>query len=277
MVPTQKRHSSTIHIAAAPAAMKPVTMAGEAMKPSEKAKPEIEFARPRILSSARLLSRGPRVGAKKISPNPNRALKASTPATRAAGTLGSADSPNRAQAAAVTIFDLKMLATIGEVKVTGAAPTQIIFDPATKLVFTLNRRGYSMTAIDAMAGTVAGTIDTLESTRREQLLFYRETQLPAGSYTVEVIAHDELDGKTSIHTSSLGIAASGEVGDSDPLQAMEDALRTFGADEIIISTHPEGRSHWLERGIVEKARERFAVPITHVVVDLERDREKIHR
>ena len=70
---------------------------------------------------------------------------------------------NRAQAAAVTIFDLKMLATIGEVKVTGAAPTQIIFDPATKLVFTLNRRGYSMTAIDAMAGTVAGTIDTLDS------------------------------------------------------------------------------------------------------------------
>ena len=73
---------------------------------------------------------------------------------------------------------------------------------------------------------------------------------------------------------SLGIDASGEVGDGDPLQAMEDALRTFGADEIIISTHPEGRSHWLERGVVEKARERFAVPITHVVVDLER--EEIH-
>ena len=54
---------------------------------------------------------------------------------------------------------------------------------------------------------LSGTIDTLESTRREQLLFYRETQLPAGSYTVEVIAHDELAGKTSIHTSSLGIAA----------------------------------------------------------------------
>ena len=50
---------------------------------------------------------------------------------------------------------------------------------------------------------------------------------------------------------------------------MEDAVRLFGPDEIIISTHPEGRSHWLERGIVEAARERFAVPITHVVVDLE--------
>ena len=68
---------------------------------------------------------------------------------------------------------------------------------------------------------------------------------------------------------SDGIQAEGEVGDGDPLQAIEDALRTFGADEIVISTHPEGRSHWLERDIVGAARERFAVPITHVVVDLE--------
>jgi hypothetical protein len=66
-----------------------------------------------------------------------------------------------------------------------------------------------------------------------------------------------------------GVAASGEVGDGDPLQAIEDALRTFGADEIVISTHPEGRSNWLERNVVGSARERFDVPITHVVVDLE--------
>ena len=72
-----------------------------------------------------------------------------------------------------------------------------------------------------------------------------------------------------------GIEARGEVGDGDPLQAMEDALRTFGADEIIISTHPEGRSHWLERGVVTGAKERFAVPITHVVVDLEAEREEV--
>jgi nucleotide-binding universal stress UspA family protein len=66
-----------------------------------------------------------------------------------------------------------------------------------------------------------------------------------------------------------GVDAKGEVGDAEPLQAMEDALRLFGADEIIISTHPEGRSHWLEKGIVDAAKQRFAVPITHVVVDLE--------
>jgi GABA permease len=65
-----------------------------------------------------------------------------------------------------------------------------------------------------------------------------------------------------------GIDASGEVGDGDPLQAIEDALRTFAPDELVISTHPEGRSNWLERGVVEGARERFALPVTHVVVDL---------
>ena len=69
-----------------------------------------------------------------------------------------------------------------------------------------------------------------------------------------------------------GIDARGEVGDGDPLQAIEDALRTFGADEIIVSTHPAGRSNWLEHGVVDQARKRFAVPITHVVVDLEAER-----
>ena len=69
-----------------------------------------------------------------------------------------------------------------------------------------------------------------------------------------------------------GIAARGQVGDSEPLQAIEDALRTFGANEIVISTHPPGRSNWLEQDLVEKARERFAVPITHVVVDLQSEK-----
>jgi hypothetical protein len=86
-------------------------------------------------------------------------------------------------------------------------------------------------------------------------------------------AAQERLGESLAKLSEAGVEARGEVGDGDPLQAMEDALRTFGADEIIISTHPAGRSNWLERGVVERARERFAVPITHVVVDLERERQ----
>jgi len=70
-----------------------------------------------------------------------------------------------------------------------------------------------------------------------------------------------------------GVTVRGDIGDADPMQAMEDALRLFAANEVILSTHPLGRSHWLERGVVERARERFPIPITHVVVDLERESE----
>ena len=66
-----------------------------------------------------------------------------------------------------------------------------------------------------------------------------------------------------------GVRARGEVGDSDPNVAIEDALREFPADEVIISTHPPDRSRWLERGVVERARGEVDLPITHVIVDLD--------
>jgi hypothetical protein len=62
-----------------------------------------------------------------------------------------------------------------------------------------------------------------------------------------------------------GIEAQGEIGDADPIQAIEDALRTFGGSEIIISTHPPGQSNWLERGVVSRARELYPLPIAHVI------------
>jgi GABA permease len=83
-------------------------------------------------------------------------------------------------------------------------------------------------------------------------------------------AQERLDASL-VSMRAAGLDAQGEIGDGDPIQAMEDAIRTFRPDELIVSTHPEGRSHWLERGVVEKARERFAVPLTHVVVDLDAD------
>lgn len=85
-------------------------------------------------------------------------------------------------------------------------------------------------------------------------------------------AQDRLD-ESLASMREAGIAATGEIGDGDPIQAIEDAMRTFSPDELIISTHPAGRSHWLERGVVERARERFAIEITHVVVDLGPDQD----
>lgn len=77
-------------------------------------------------------------------------------------------------------------------------------------------------------------------------------------------AHERLAAAVSeLH--SRGVNARGEVGDAEPLHAIEDALVNFDADEILLSTHPPGRSHWLEKGLVEQARERFEAPVTHLV------------
>jgi GABA permease len=73
---------------------------------------------------------------------------------------------------------------------------------------------------------------------------------------------------------AVGIEARGEVGDLDPLVAIEDGVRAFHPDEIVISTHPAGKSNWLERGIVSAVRERFDLDVTHVVVDLEARAER---
>ncbi len=68
---------------------------------------------------------------------------------------------------------------------------------------------------------------------------------------------------------AAGIRATGLVGDSDPLRAVEDVLRLYPADQLVIATHPEERSNWLARDIVERSREKFGRPVVHIVVDLE--------
>jgi hypothetical protein len=67
-----------------------------------------------------------------------------------------------------------------------------------------------------------------------------------------------------------GFVASGEVNAEGPLTALEDELRSFGPEEVLISTHTPERSNWLEAGVVERAREELDIPVAHVVVDLER-------
>ena len=60
-----------------------------------------------------------------------------------------------------------------------------------------------------------------------------------------------------------GIDAAGDTGESDPLQALEDSLVTFEADEILLCTHRGGKRNWLEEGIVDDAKARFDVPVRH--------------
>ena len=57
------------------------------------------------------------------------------------------------------------------------------------------------------------------------------------------------------------------VGDSDPVKAIEDALRSFPADEVIIATSADEDAGWLEKGSAETTLARFSLPVTHLVVE----------
>ena len=73
--------------------------------------------------------------------------------------------------------------------------------------------------------------------------------------------------RTVAALAAAGVTARGEVGSDDPIQAADDALREFPADEIIFATHPDDRANWKERGVVEIARGRYDLPVAHVAVD----------
>jgi hypothetical protein len=62
-----------------------------------------------------------------------------------------------------------------------------------------------------------------------------------------------------------GVDAAGDTGESDPLLALQDALQTCDADEIVLFTHRGGEMNWLEGGLVEEARERFDAPVQRLV------------
>ena len=73
--------------------------------------------------------------------------------------------------------------------------------------------------------------------------------------------------ETAERLGDAGIDAAGDTGESDPLQAIEDALVTFDANEIVICTHHGAKRNWLEEGLVDDAKKRFEVPVRHFEFD----------
>jgi hypothetical protein len=97
---------------------------------------------------------------------------------------------------------------------------------------------------------------------REGYVVYQDTRRAA--------ARRRLD-KALADLREAGIAADGFVVDADPVDAVRDALAQLEppVDEIIVSTHPEQKSGWLRRDVVERIHDLAgAIPVEHVVVDL---------
>ena len=73
-----------------------------------------------------------------------------------------------------------------------------------------------------------------------------------------------------------GIRALGEIGDSDPLAAAEDALREFVADEVLIVAHADDQARWFEDGLFERAQEELRPALCMVTVRRESDEREPH-
>jgi hypothetical protein len=78
---------------------------------------------------------------------------------------------------------------------------------------------------------------------------------------------EEVQKETVERLDDAGIDAAGGTGEEDPLLALQDALVTYDADEIVLFTHTGGKRNWQEEGLVEQAKERFDAPVRHMVVD----------
>jgi hypothetical protein len=65
-------------------------------------------------------------------------------------------------------------------------------------------------------------------------------------------------------SAAAGQEVTGEVGDAEPLMAIQDAITRGGYEEIIISTLPLGVSRWLKLDLISKARA-LGLPVTHVL------------
>jgi hypothetical protein len=63
-----------------------------------------------------------------------------------------------------------------------------------------------------------------------------------------------------------GVAATGGVGDPDPVQAAQDALREAPADEVLIFERESEQARWFEEGLFDRARESLQPPLRMVVM-----------
>jgi hypothetical protein len=129
--------------------------------------------------------------------------------------------------------------------------------------------------------TVAGKslTDALERRAREEgplrVTVVCPVNQPREGYVVyettrRTAARRRLD-KTLELLRSHGIPSDGYVVEADPVDAVRDAFRQLEPppDEIVVSTHPQERSGWLRRNVVDRIRGAAGnIPVEHVVVDL---------
>lgn len=137
--------------------------------------------------------------------------------------------------------------------------------PATSILLVANETLTGGSVIDtlrrrAAEGPIRVSVVAPVSSPRQGYVVYRDSRRAAAGRRLT---------KTLDALAAAGIPAQGEVVDDDPATAVRDALATQEIDEILVSTHPEARSGWLRRNVLEEiGRAAGDRPVEHVVTDV---------
>jgi hypothetical protein len=111
----------------------------------------------------------------------------------------------------------------------------------------------------AAEGPIKVTVIAPINTPREGYVVYEDTRRAAAGRRLD---------RTLAKLREEGIPAHGLVVDTDPLNALRDAIAQLEPDEIVVSTHPEQKSGWLRRNLVDQMRNAVGGrPFEHVVAD----------
>jgi hypothetical protein len=95
---------------------------------------------------------------------------------------------------------------------------------------------------------------------REGYVVYENTRRAAAGRRLD---------KTLRQLREAGVPADGHVVDHDPLTAVKDAIAVERPDEVIVSTHPDTKSGWRRRNLIDEIRRSCgAIAVTHVVSDV---------
>lgn len=111
----------------------------------------------------------------------------------------------------------------------------------------------------AARGPIRVAVVVPVSQPREGYVVYRDSRRASAGRRLE---------RTLTALREAGIPAHGGVFEDEPLAAVKDVLASEEVDEIIVSTHPETKSGWLRKNLVEEIRRVAANrPVEHVVAD----------
>jgi phosphopantetheine adenylyltransferase len=136
---------------------------------------------------------------------------------------------------------------------------------ATSVLVVANETLVGRELVDAVRsraeqGPIRVAVVAPVSPPRSGYVVYRDSRRAAAGRRLE---------KTLAALREAGIPAHGGVFDDEPLAAVRDILASEDIDEIIVSTHPETKSGWLRRNLVDEIRKAASPrPVEHVVSDV---------